>query len=58
LISHDDFKLYVLKRKLVMNETEQFDRASIGHVRATHLNPRRFAGELRMTGRHFAIEQK
>jgi hypothetical protein len=58
VISDNDFQLYVLKRKLVMNETEQFDRAGIRHVRATYLNPRRFAGELWMTGLHFAIEQK
>jgi len=58
VISDNDFQLYVLKRKLVMNETEQFDRAGIRHVRAAYLNPRRFAGELWMTGLHFAIEQK
>jgi hypothetical protein len=41
-----------------MNETEQFDRTGIRHVRATYLNPRRFADEFWMTGLHFAIEQK
>ena len=33
-----------------MDESEQFERASVGHVRATHFNARRFAGELRMIG--------
>jgi hypothetical protein len=58
VISNNDFQLYVLKRQLVMNQPQQFERSRIRQVRATHLNPRRFAGERRMTGLHFAIEQK
>ena len=57
-ISHNDFHLNVLKRELVMNETKQLERAGIRYVHAMHLDPRRFARELRMAGLHFAIEQK
>ena len=34
------------------------ERVHVGHMRAAQLDPRGFAGQLRMRLRHFAIEQE
>jgi hypothetical protein len=57
-VPHDDLESYFLERELIVDCAEQLECASIGHARATQLNPRRFAGELRMRLSHFAIEQQ
>ncbi len=41
-----------------MDVTEQFERAGVGHVRATQLDSRWFTGKFRMRFSHFAIEQE
>src|SRR6266571_657950 len=58
IVPHHHFELNFLKCQLIVNEAEQLQRARIGHVRAMQLNSRQFAGELRMIGCHFAVEQK
>ena len=55
---HHDFQLDFLKRQLIMNVTEQFERSRIGHVRTTQFDSCWFTGKFRMRFRHFAIEQK
>ena len=42
----------------LLGSAEQFQRASVGHLRATQFDSRRFPGEFRMRFRHFAVEQK
>ena len=53
-----NFKFYVLKRELIVNQSEQFKRAGVGHVGTTQFDSRRFTGEFRMRFRHFTVEQE
>jgi hypothetical protein len=57
-VAHDDLHFDFLERDLVVDQTEQFERAFVRHVIASQFDPGRFAGELGMTRRHFAIEQE
>ena len=55
---HDDFHSYFLERELIVDHPEQLERARVGHLGATQLDPGRPSGEVRIRFRHFAIEQK
>ncbi len=57
-VLYHHFQADFLKRQLIMDVTEQFERSRVGHMRATQFDSRWFTGKFRMRFRHFAIEQE